>query len=131
MLDPSLLFCLVVTTETTPLLPFGQRSADDLGAHARLVQHVRLDHGLQHPSQGSMPRLNVRNVHSHPLRHLLKDDLRLSVAEPRKLVLGDVGSAEIIEHALFRLPSLHEHLGRVGVLEKQKQFRWKLLVVQE
>ena len=78
-----------------------------------------------------MPRLNVRNVHSHRLRQLLKHDLRLSVVEARNLVLGDVSSAEIIEHALFRLPSPHEHLAKVGVLEKQKQFRWTLLVGQE
>ena len=37
----------------------------------------------------------------------------------------------IIEHALFRFPGPHERLAKVGVLENQKQFRWKLLVGQE
>ena len=78
-----------------------------------------------------MPRLDVRNVHSNLLRHLLKHDLSLGVVEARKLVLGDASSAEIIEHALFRFPGLHERLAKVGVLENQKQFRWKLLVEQE
>ena len=31
----------------------------------------------------------------------------------------------------FRFPSLHEHLAQVGDLEKQKQFRWNLLVGQQ
>ena len=78
-----------------------------------------------------MPRLDVRNVHSHRLRHLLKHDLGLWVVEAGNLVLADASSAEIIEHALFRFPGPHERLAKVGVLENQKQFHWKLLVVQE
>ena len=97
-----------------------------MGAHVRLVQHARLDHGLQHPSQGSTPRLNVRNVHDAQIAPLVE-----ARSSPLNLVHGDVGGAEIIEHALFRFPHLHEHLAEVEVLEKQTQLRWKLFVRHE
>ena len=84
-----------------------------MGHHVTLLQHVRLDHGLQHPSQGSLPRFNVRNVHAPRLRHLLMS------SEPEPSM------------HFYRFPRRHQHLAEIGVFGKQKNFYWELLVRQE
>ena len=132
MMDSSLLLFLAAATEPhRDLRHVAVASADDLGAHVRTVQHARQDHGLQHPSQRSMPRLNVRNVHFPRLRHLSKRDLGLLGRQKTATWYLPIQTA--LKSSSMHLFVFHvsTNLADISVFEKQKRCHWELVVKQE